>query len=80
MIFMPSCKEMAERATRGEFENASWFTKIMVKLHMGMCENCRLFGKQMSQIAEAVKEKADRSVDPERVSALKKRLISRLSP
>jgi len=80
MMFMPTCKEMAERSTRGEFENASWITRLFVAMHMGMCVNCRLFARQMKQIAQAVREKADRAVDPAKLAEFEKRLIRRLVP
>lgn len=75
---MMSCRELAERSTRGEFENVSFFWKLLIRMHVAMCCHCEHYGKQLAQIAQAVREKANRSVDPARLEVFKKRLSSRL--
>ena len=53
MMGLPSCKEMAERASSGEFESASLLTRLLVRFHMMMCAGCVRYGSQMALIGRA---------------------------
>ncbi len=75
-----NCRELAKRSTRGEFDDAGWFTRLMIRMHMGMCKGCERYGAQLKAIAESVRGKAKSSVSPERADALKKKVMRRLSP
>ena len=78
-MMMLSCKEMAEKATRGEFDDAGWLTRLLIRMHIGMCEHCRRFSAQMKFISRAAKERAAQSVDAAHLDAFKRRLKDRLA-
>lgn len=69
---------MAERSTRGEFEDASWPTRMLVRMHLLMCRHCRRFKTQMELISAAARKRADDSVDPSRLADFKRKLVERL--
>ncbi len=75
-----NCRELARRSTRGEFDDAGWLTRFLIRMHLGMCKGCRRYGAQLKAIADAVREKARSSVSPEKADALKKKVMRRLSP
>jgi predicted anti-sigma-YlaC factor YlaD len=78
-MIMYSCKEMAEKSLHGDFDNAGWWTRMLVNMHMAMCKHCQRFSAQMKFIARAVKEKAEKSVTPSELAAFKRRLKDRLA-
>lgn len=78
-MILTNCKELVERSTRGEFENASWLTKIFIRMHLVMCRHCRRYKRQMGLITQTVRSKAARAVDPSQLEDLKKKIIDRLS-
>lgn len=79
MMFLPSCKEMSERVSSGEFEGASFLMRFLVRVHLSMCGHCERYARQIKHISQAVREKAERSVDLDRLAVLKKRIIGRLA-
>ncbi len=78
-MILLNCRELARRSTSGEFDDAGWFTRLMIRMHMGMCNGCRRYGAQLKAIADAVRKSALSSVPPEKTDALKKKVIRRLS-
>ncbi len=79
MIFLPTCKEISERMSSGEFESAFFLTRLLVRMHLSMCGHCKRYARQIENITAAVREKAKRLVDRERLAGLKKRIIGRLA-
>ncbi len=79
MMFLPNCKEMSERVSSGEFEDAGLLTRLFVRMHLTMCGHCRRYFRQIGLITRAVRGKAGRLVDRERLAGLKKRIIGRLA-
>ncbi len=77
-MILTNCKELAERSTRGEFESASILTRMIIRMHLAMCTHCVRYKKQLGQITQAVRKKAERSVEPVRLADLKKRIKDRL--
>lgn len=75
-----NCKELAKRSTRGEFDAAGWFTRLLIRMHTVMCEGCRRYGAQLKAVADAVREQARSSVSPGKADALKEKVMRRLSP
>lgn len=78
MMFLPSCQEMSRRYARGELDNASWFFRIMVRLHLAMCEHCGRYMKQIRLLGKAVRQKSTSDLSRARVDDLKKRILKRI--
>ncbi len=79
MMGMFSCKEMAERATRGEFDDAGLLTRLLVRMHMAMCKHCRSYAAHMACIRDAVRKHAAGALSAEELEACKRRLKGRLA-
>lgn len=72
----PSCEELARRSTSGELENAPLMTRLLARMHMAMCVHCRRFEAQMRLISASARRLWGAAPDPERVAALKKRILA----
>ena len=72
----PSCKELAERLARGEYERAPFWVRLGVSLHLRRCELCDKYARQLGLVAEAFRRSAaERAVG---LDALAERLNKRL--
>lgn len=80
MMFMPSCQEMSRRYARGELGKASWFFRIMVGLHLAMCEHCGRYMRQIKLLGEAVRRKSGSDLSHAKVDDLKRRILKRIRP
>ncbi|MFH2204481.1 MAG: hypothetical protein ABIJ96_15300 [Elusimicrobiota bacterium] len=78
-MILTNCRELARRSTNGEFDNASWITKLIVRMHLMMCGSCARYSRQLERISQAVCAQAERSVDPEKLVLLRRRINDRLT-
>lgn len=76
--FMPSCREVSDRLAEGEVENLPWFTRLLLRWHLSMCEHCRRFARQIELISRALREHWNHQPSPERLKELKRRIMARL--
>ena len=51
---MLSCKDASQLISEGLDRNLSLREKIGLRLHLWMCDSCRLFEKQMSYLRQAL--------------------------
>ncbi len=77
-MILTHCKDLARRSTRGEFEDASWFTRLLIWMHLLMCRHCSRFKAQMELISQTAKKTADAPLEPLRLNEFKKKLLERL--
>lgn len=78
-MILYNCQELSERYCRGELEDASWLTRLLVRMHLAMCRHCRLYREQVDFIVEAVRRRSKGSVEPERLKKFEDRLIRDLT-
>jgi len=77
-VILTNCREMAARGTRGEFDDASWFTRLLVRAHLLMCRHCRRFKAQMELISAEARQRADDLLEPARLADFKRKLVRHL--
>ena len=53
-------------------------TKLLIRMHLGMCRHCQRYMRQMEIIVEAVRSKNKTSVDPDSLPAFKKKILEHL--
>ena len=76
--FIPSCREVSSRLAFGEFKEASWKTKTLVRVHLFMCRDCRRFLRQMRIISEGLRETFKENLTTDRLNAIQSKILSRL--
>lgn len=55
-LMNPTCKELAERLTRGDYERAPLPVRLGVRWHLFRCELCEKYAKQIAQVAEGYRK------------------------
>ena len=76
--FMPPCREVTDRLAEGELENVSWRTRLLIAVHLSLCAHCSRFARQLELIGKALRERWSHQPIPERLEALKRRIMARL--
>jgi len=71
MSLLPSCREVTEGYARGDFEDAGFFNRLLVRAHVWHCDMCTRYLAQLRMLGEVFRN----AVAPEpAVEALKSRL------
>jgi hypothetical protein len=73
-----SCDKAAELCTMSQYDEASWWQKLKLKLHISYCKSCAKFSaknSKFSSLCEAAKLNSLNEMDKESMKeALKKEL------
>lgn len=77
-MMLPSCREVSRCLAEGALETAPWHRRLLVRLHLSMCVHCSRFARQLQLIGRAWRERYAVPLSPERLEALKRRLLARL--
>ncbi len=73
---MISCRNVAKLLMSDELQTQSWWKRMEVRLHLGMCKFCSRLARQLEQLRSGVRQMSDQDeADP----TLEERLIRRLS-
>ena len=78
MMFLPSCLDMSRRYARGELESASWFFRLLVRMHLAMCKHCGRYMSQIKLLGEAIRRKSSSDLSRARVDELEERILKRI--
>lgn len=76
--FMPTCHEVALMVARGDFKEAPWHKRFLMRFHLSMCKVCGPFARQFELLSKAFRAKWGKPPDPGAVSDLKKKLKDKL--
>ena len=52
---MMTCKEVSTLLSTGRLEDATWRTRLAMRLHLSMCRHCRAFKRQLDSLAGAAR-------------------------
>lgn len=74
----PTCREVARKLAEGEFDDLPWHGRLLIRVHLMMCEHCGRFARQLGLIAQALRTAWGRKPDPGTVDAAKRRVLTRL--
>ena len=77
-MILPSCREVSRCLAEGEPENSPWHRRLLVRLHLSMCAHCARIARQLKLLGLAWRERFSVPLPPERLEALKLRLLARL--
>ncbi len=74
-MILPSCREVTQTLAEAD-KDLSWPRRLLFKLHMGMCDHCARFAKQLRLLGNVIRA---RRPDAASVEALQKKLRDRLT-
>lgn len=77
-MMLPSCREVSRCLAEGTLESAPWHRRLLVRLHLSMCAHCSRFARQLELLGRAWRKRYAVPLSPERLEALKRRLLARL--
>jgi predicted anti-sigma-YlaC factor YlaD len=75
---MPSCREVTRLLASGEVERAPAVRRILTRVHLLMCDDCRRYSRELRGLAEMARKALRSPVDPVRLAALERVLLERL--
>lgn len=52
---MLRCREVTHLIAADEFEEAGWWTRFAIRVHLLMCRNCREYAAQLRAIGSAAR-------------------------
>lgn len=78
MFLMPTCREMALGLSTGSFEHVAWYKRLMVRMHLSMCEHCNRFARQLSLISQALRNMWQVKPNLNTLDAIKRRILSHI--
>jgi len=74
-----NCYRVAKLYSMGDMETASAPIRLMMRLHLALCPQCKRYVVQMKLLGEAARRDSEKKLDPKDVEALITRLITRLT-
>ena len=75
---MPSCQEVTRKLAEGDFDNLSWLTRFLVRMHLSMCQHCSRFARQIGLITQALRNIWQTQPKSEALGATKRRILAHL--
>lgn len=79
MKWMPSCREIAGMLAHNDLGAISWPKRLLVRMHLSMCTFCARFARQMRLLEKAFRDRWAQKPSAEKLSAMRRRLLERLS-
>ena len=74
MKFFLKCDEATNVCDKSQYNEAGFFEKLMLHIHVMMCKICRGYTKRNVKLTETIKSANLKTLRPEEKEILKKRL------
>jgi predicted anti-sigma-YlaC factor YlaD len=74
MKFFLKCNEAANVCDKSQYEEAGFFEKVMLKMHLVMCKFCRGYSKSNTKLTKTIKSANIKTLRPEEKQTLKTRV------
>lgn len=74
---MPTCKEVTRLLASGELEAAGLTRRILVRLHLLMCNDCGRYARELRGLGKVAREAFRQPLDAERLAALERAILER---
>jgi hypothetical protein len=74
---MPSCREVTRLLASGEVEISPAVQRILTRLHLLMCDDCRRYSRELRQLGETAREALRLPLDADRLAALERAIMDR---
>jgi anti-sigma factor ChrR (cupin superfamily) len=52
---MPSCREVTSLLASDDAASASWMKRILIRVHLSMCEHCARLARQLRAISQTLR-------------------------
>ena len=72
-----NCKEVTRRLASDESVTANWPDRLLVGLHLFLCDKCRRYKSQMETMGKAAKELWPKPADEVRLRSLEENVLKR---
>lgn len=79
-LIAPTCRELAMRLSKGEYENAPWYARVGMRIHLLRCTLCVRYARQLELLGEAFGSLAAQRRSAPKSEELRKSLLRRLLP
>lgn len=76
-LIAPTCRELAVRLSKGEYENAPWVVRLGVRIHLLRCALCVRYASQLKLLGEALGRHAAERRSSLRAEKLRESLLRR---
>ena len=73
-----SCQDAARFSDKLQYEEASFWEKLRLKMHIAYCERCRKYNKKNSRITQLFKQKNYNVLDNKDLENIKQKVESHL--
>lgn len=77
---MPTCREVTRLLASGQLEEAAHIRKILVRLHLLMCDDCGRYARELDDLGKVAREALRQPLDPTRLAALEQAIMERAFP
>ena len=74
---MPTCREVTRLLASGQLEAAPLARRILVRLHLLLCDECGRYARELVGLGEAARTALRTPLDPERLAALERAILER---
>lgn len=74
---MPSRREVTRLLATGEVEISPAVQRILTRLHLFMCDDCRRYSRELRQLGEPAREALRSLLDAGRLAALERAIVDR---
>ncbi len=74
---MPSCREVSRLLASGEVDTAPPMRRILIRLHLMMCDECTRYSRELRQLGETARQALRSALDPERLAGLERAILER---
>lgn len=64
---MLNCRDVAHEASDYIDDNLSWWRRLMFRLHLFICHNCRVFVSHVHTTREFIRKRGTTNASPEQV-------------
>jgi len=73
-----SCQDAAHFSDKLQYEEASFWEKLKLKMHIAYCERCREYNKKNSRLTQLFSEKNYNVLDKQDLETMKQKVGSNL--
>jgi len=80
MKFFLKCNEAAKVCDKTQYQEAGWFERICLRLHLLLCGCCRGYSSNNNKLSKALKSSKLQTLPPEDKKRMKKLIEQNDSP
>ena len=74
---MLTCRDVSMQLSHDDAGDGPWTRRLMLRLHLAMCRNCRAFARQLDAMRIASRQTSD-NLERECPPSLERKIVDRL--